>query len=236
MTSEELGFLMAVSWCAIGFASYYFLSVNPGFSRRIGALSRRFDFQGNQVLLQRLLGLLFLGILSVIISIILPGVTPADYGLGFVFQDAPPGWSFLLIPLILVLGFYAAKKEGNLELYPQIRAKNWTPAMLVISAITWVLFLVGYEFLFRGFLLQASLDTMAQAPAIALNCALYALAHFYKGPGETFGAIPVGILFCYLTIVTGNIWCAVALHSVMALSNEWFSLRFHPKMDVIKAR
>jgi membrane protease YdiL (CAAX protease family) len=75
---------------------------------------------------------------------------------------------------------------------------------------------------------------MDPLPAFALNCAIYALAHLYKGPGETFGAIPVGVLLCYLTLVTGNIWTAVILHSLMALSNEWFSIRFNPDMKFIK--
>lgn len=229
-------FIIAVSWCAIGFAGYYFLSNNNAFTRRVGRLNRRFDKQGNQVLLQRALGLLFLGLLSALIIILLPSGTPGEYGLNFKFLADPPWWSILVIPLILVMGYYAAKQEGNLALYPQIRANIWTPDMILISSFSWILFLVGYEFLFRGFLLQASLDIMGLGPAIALNCALYALAHFYKGPAETFGAIPVGILLCYLTIVTGNIWCAVILHSVMALSNEWFSLYFHPGMAIIKAR
>lgn len=234
MTSQELRFLMAVSWSAIGFAAYYFLSVNRTFAQGIGTLCRKFDDQGNQVLLQRMLGLLFLGILSALIILLLPGITIADYGFTFNFRAGPPWWSFLVIPLILVMGFYAAKQKGNLVLYPQIRSKSWTSPMIVISGASWVLFLIGYEFLFRGFLLQASLGIMHAGPAIALNCALYALAHFYKGPGESFGAIPVGVLLCYLTLITGNIWCAVILHSLMALSNEWFSLYFHPGMEIRK--
>jgi len=236
MTSEELRFILAVSWCALGFAAYYFLSNKQAFAARVGTLNRKFEAQGNQVLLQRSLGIIFLGILSALIIILLPGVTIREYGFGFAFQAAPPWWSFLVIPLILVIGFYSSKRAGNLEHYPQIRAKTWTPGMLVISGTSWILFLVGYEFLFRGFLLHASLGMMDAGPAIALNCALYALAHFYKGPGETFGAIPVGILLCYMTLVTGNIWCAVILHSVMALSNEWFSLYFHPGMKMVKTR
>ncbi len=229
-------FIIAVLWCVLGFAGYYFLSNNKVFTGRVGILSRLFDRQGNQVLIQRILGLLFLGLLSALIIILLPSGTPGEYGLNFKFLAGPPWWTVLVIPLILVMGYYAAKQEGNLALYPQIRSENWTPAMIAISGISWVLFLVGYEFLFRGFLLHASLNLMEAGPAIALNCALYAFAHFYKGPGETFGAIPVGILLCYLTMVTGNIWCAVILHSVMALSNEWFSLYFHPEMRIVKTR
>jgi len=236
MTPEELRFLVAVSWCAIGFAAYYVLSINSGFAGRAGSISRRFDKQGNHVILQRILGLVFLGVMSVLVISILPEVMPTDYGLGFAFQKAPPWWSLLLLPAILVIGFFSARMKGILKLYPQIRANSWTPAMVVLNGLSWIIFLVGYEFLFRGFLLQASLDIMATAPAIALNCALYAGAHFYKGPGETIGAIPAGILFCYLTVLTGNIWCAVILHSVMAISIECFSIRFHPKMEIIKAR
>ena len=75
---------------------------------------------------------------------------------------------------------------------------------------------------------------MGEWQAIALNCALYSFAHFYKGPGESFGSIPVGLILCYLTLLTGNIWMAVLIHCVMALSNEWFSLYFHPEMRLVK--
>jgi membrane protease YdiL (CAAX protease family) len=228
----ELGFVLAVSWCTLGFASYYFLSHNKIFVSKIGILLKEFDSQGNQVILQRMLGLFFLGIVSALLIFILPGMTLKDYGLSFSFSVLPPWWSYLLIPLILGLGNISARKPGNLARYPQIRQKKWTPRLLLISAITWILFLIGYEFLFRGFLLQASLDLMNPLPAFALNGALYALAHAYKGPGETYGSIPVGIVLCYLSLVTGNIWSAVILHSIMALSNEWLSIQAHPDMKI----
>jgi len=231
---ENIQFSMAILWCVVGFGSYYFLSLNGTFRKRFGSPCKILDPQGNQVLLQRVLGFLFLGLFSLLIIIFLPGDTLVANGLALHFLKAPPWWSWLLIPAILITGYYAAKQPGNLEQYPQIRAKQWTPAMVLLSGGSWVLFLIGYEFLFRGFLLHASLGLMEPGPAIALNCALYAFAHFYKGPGETFGAIPVGIILCYITLITGNIWSAVLLHSIMALSNEWFSLRAHPEMNMTK--
>lgn len=233
---ENLQFTIAILWCVVGFGSYYFLSKNSALSSTFKSLCRHLDGQGNQVLLQRLLGLLFLGVVSALIILFLPDKSLQEYGFTFQFIKLPPWWSWLLIPLILILGFYTARAPSNLKQYPQIRALAWTPGTLVVSSISWILFLVGYEFLFRGFVLYASLDIMEPVPAIALNAAVYAFAHFYKGPGETFGAIPAGILFCYLTLLTGNIWCAVILHSVMALSNEWFSLKAHPEMSFTKAR
>lgn len=228
---ESLCFSIAILWCVIAFGSYYFLSKNNALINQFGSLFKIPDPQEAQVLLQRMLGLLFLGVFSVLIISFLPDRGLQEYGLGFKFNTLPPWWSWLLVPLILILGYFTARTPGNLEQYPQIRAKTWTPGTLVVSSLTWILFLIGYEFLFRGFVLYASLDFIEPVPAIALNTAVYAFAHFYKGPGESFGAIPVGILFCYLTLLTGNIWTAVILHSVMALSNEWFSLNAHPEIQ-----
>lgn len=232
---EVLRFTIAVLWCVVGFGSYYLLGRNNTLTGRIESACRLLDRQGNQVLLQRTLGLLFLGVFSCLIIAILPGKSLQEFGLTFHFKQPLPWWFFLLIPLVLMLGYTTARKPDILKQYPQIRAKIWTPAMLLISGVSWVLFLIGYEFLFRGFVLYAALDIMHSEWAIFLNTALYASAHFYKGPREIVGTIPAGILFCYLTLLTGNIWSAVALHSIMALSNEWFSLKAQPEMSLIKA-
>jgi membrane protease YdiL (CAAX protease family) len=233
---EALRFSIAILWWVVGFGSYYFLSKNSTLSGKFGSIIKLLDPQGNQVLLQRALGFLFLGILSVLIISLLPDTSVHDYGLTFHFREPPPAWFWLLFPLALILVFFAARKPGNLEQYPQIRARTWTSSLLLINSLSWILFLVGYEFLFRGFVLYASLAILETGPAIVLNTALYTFAHFYKGPGETLGAIPAGIIFCYLTLLTGNIWSAVILHTVMALSHEWFSLKVHPEMHLTRVR
>ena len=230
-----LEFVLALSWCTIAFTSYYFLSHSHTLAERAGAMFKGFESQGKQIMMQRMLGVLFLGIFSSLIILLLPGASLKDFGLQFSFLIRPPWWTYLLLPLIVGLSFLTAGRPWNLAMYPQIRSKHWTSRLLFISALGWLVFLIGYEFLFRGFLLHASLNLMQPVPAIAVNVAVYAFAHMYKGPGETFGAIPLGILFCYLTIITGNIWSAVILHSVMALSNEWFSIRAHPEMRVSKS-
>lgn len=232
--SEDFRFSIAMFWCVVGFVSYYFLSKNRTFRQRSANLFKILDGQGNQVMLQRMAGLLFLGLLTALIILSLPDATLKEYGLSFHFQSAPPWWYWLLIPLIISLAYITGQNETSLEQYPQIRTRLWTPRLVLLNGVSWLLFLVGYEFMFRGFLLHASLGSLEPVPAVALNCALYSFAHLYKGSLETLGAIPAGIVFCYITIVTGNIWCAVLIHSVMALSNEWFALRAHPDMKLLK--
>ncbi len=233
---DYLQFLIAVLWSAVGFGVYYFLAKSSSVTLRIWKINPSLDFLVKKVVLQRIWGFLFLGIVSAIIIQLVFNDNLRNFGLGFSFLNSPPWWVLLLLVVIVAAGYFNASKQGNLALYPQIRIKQWSHSILALSGVSWILFLVGYEFLFRGFLLYATLQIMAPWAAIALNCSLYAFAHFYKGPGETFGAIPLGVLLCYLTLLTGNIWTAVIIHSFMALSNEWWSIRANPEIKVERER
>ena len=234
--NEILLFVVAVVWSAVGFSSYIFLSRNRSLARKIWKAKPKLDSQAKEIVLQRLWGFIFLGVFPVIFILFLPDKSLKDLGLGCSWLSAPPWWVLVVLVIILIVGFYSARQPGNLAMYPQIRNQQWTKGLLALSSLSWVVFLLGYEFLFRGFLLYASLTVMDVWPAIALNCAIYALAHLYKGPGETFGAIPVGILLCYLTLLTGNIWTAVGIHAVMALSNEWWSIKANKNMVILKSK
>jgi membrane protease YdiL (CAAX protease family) len=232
---ETLLFVVAVGWSAVGFSIYYFLSRNSAIPAKYWKAHPKLNPQAKEIVLQRVWGFIFLGIIPVFFILLFPDLSLKEFGMGCSWLTSPPWWVIGILIVILIAGYYSAKQPGNLEMYPQIRNRQWTPGLLTLSGLSWVVFLLGYEFLFRGFLLYASLAVMDVWPAIALNCALYAFAHLYKGPGETFGAIPLGILLCYLTLLTGNIWTAVGIHSVMALSNEWWSIRANKHMIIKKS-
>ncbi|MBK7817530.1 MAG: CPBP family intramembrane metalloprotease [Sphingobacteriaceae bacterium] len=124
----------------------------------------------------------------------------------------------------------APKKEANLVNYPQIRAKIWTRKTVIIAALGWALYLFGYEFLFRGILLFPLVETLGVWPAIAINIALYSATHIPKGLHETIGAAPLGLVLCILTLLSGTIWIAFLVHVVMAWTNCFTALKFHPDM------
>lgn len=220
---DQKEFIVAILWAVIGFAAYYFLAHKKSAPGTI-----------KEVVTQRMLGVLFMGLLSLFIIILVWKKSPLSYGLGFEFLSPPPWWSYLAIPVILIASYFQASSASNLAMYPQIRINSWNRKIVTQSALSWIAFLVAYEFFFRGFLLFASLTVLEPWSAIALNCSIYGFAHFYKGPGETFGAVILGVILCYLTLLTGNIWSAVAIHTLMALSNEWFSLKFHPDMKLVR--
>ena len=90
--------------------------------------------------------------------------------------------------------------------------------------------MLAYEFLFRGILLYSCIHSFDIPAAVVINICIYSLVHFPKGINETIGAIPFGLILCLLVIHLDSVWVAVFIHSILALSNEWFSMKAHPDM------
>ena len=182
-------------------------------------------------------GFISMGILPAIFCLVFfSKLTLADLGLTFIYKTAQFSifWILGLSVLIIPLVYFSAKKPKNLVNYPQIRAKVWTKKMVFINALGWFLYLFGYEFLFRGILLIPLIEPLGMWPAIAINIALYSATHIPKGLDETIGAIPLGFVLCLLTISSGTIWIAFIVHVVMAWTNTFTALKFHPEMNLKK--
>jgi membrane protease YdiL (CAAX protease family) len=134
--------------------------------------------------------------------------------------------------LILIGNFFVAGSKENLEQYPQIRISNWSYKSLAVSSITWVLYLTGYEVMFRGLLLFSVYHEFGINTAISLNVLLYALVHLPKGKRETIGSVPLGFILCVLAIHTGSFLVPLLFHIIMALSNDYFAIRKNPDMRI----
>jgi membrane protease YdiL (CAAX protease family) len=220
-------FISAIAVSVLGFLFYYYV---PGLYT--GNKMQRSE-KGNPqcVLHQRLWGFLIFGCLPLSIIFLSGTKNLSQFGL------VPPKmesyfWTMVLSLIIVPMNYFIAGTKGNLKMYPQIREVEWPFGLIVQSAVSWILYLFSYEFLFRGFLFFASLPVLGLPMAIVLNTIIYALVHLPKGYREIIGSVPLGILICYLTFITGSIWVAVFSHIVLALSSEWFSLRAHPQMVI----
>ncbi len=138
--------------------------------------------------------------------------------------------------MIIALSFFISSGKSHLEQNPQIRAGNWDTGLLAVSALGWVVYLMGYEMLFRGFLLFACYNSFGYWPAILINILIYALAHIPKGRVELLGSMPVGFIFGIVTLWQGYFWYALLTHITMALSTEWFSLHYSPEMKFLSSK
>ncbi|MCB8995252.1 MAG: CPBP family intramembrane metalloprotease [Bacteroidales bacterium] len=222
-----LPFITAFSLLSFGYVLYHVITSSPSYKLWSG-LS---DNNALPVILQRLLGVFIFGLLSLLVIVFFLHSSPSEFGTG-----APDAYSFLwlaiLSAILIPVNYFNSGSPENLEQYPQIRKKEWPMSLLILSALSWIAYLIAYEFLFRGFLLFASIPLLGLWPAILVNTALYSLTHIPKGIKETLSAIPFGILISYLTFQTGTIWLAVLAHIVLALSNEWYSFYYHPEIHL----
>ncbi len=187
----------------------------------------------------RLFGFITLGVIPCALCLIfLPDYSISDYGLIFKPETTffTIAWTIGLALLVVPITYFSASKPENLANYPQIRAKIWTRKIAFINAAGWALYLFGYEFMFRGILLIPLSEHLGIWTAIAINMALYSATHIPKGLNEAIGALPLGLVFCLLTLASGTIWIAFFVHLSMAWTNSFASLKFHPDMHFLKSK
>lgn len=189
-----------------------------------------------QFLYRKIWGFVSMGILPALAFVLIFKESVPAFGLTLSKLANYMPWIFLTSLIPVLLNAFLARNPKTHKVYPQLRIREWTPGLFAFSALGWFLYLLGYEYLFRGILLFGIFDAWGYWPAIAVNTAIYSLAHFNKGSGETLGAIPFGILLCIITLSTGTIWFALVAHLGLALSNDFFSILYNPEMKFIKRK
>ncbi|MFQ5334644.1 MAG: lysostaphin resistance A-like protein [Flavobacteriales bacterium] len=227
--------VQTVAGSIVLYALYWWLSSSAAVRKRFNSILGNEKSLLWHTLYQNLCGFVLMGMIPLLYLLIAGESLPA-YGLNSAGLAVSFLWVAVLGCIIWGANFFLARRESNLKHYPQIRAKNWTVATLALAGAGWLIYLLGYEFLFRGWLFFSCLQAMDVWPAIFVNVLIYALAHLPKGMGETLGAIPFGILLCWLTYSSDNIWAAFGLHACMALSNLYLSFYYHPEMKLVKRK
>ena len=176
----------------------------------------------------KLSGIIFTGVIPFILFLWILNLPPSR--IGFVAGRTAAYWHILLILIIITLtvSYYSSKSPKIRVRSPELRLMDWYPKHVILAAGAWVLYLLGYEFLFRGVLWFLCFEAFGFWPALAVNLVLYSLVHLPQGVQMAVGTIPVGIIFCVLSHLTGSFLPAFIIHSFIAVSTEMFSLYHEP--------
>ena len=83
-----------------------------------------------------------------------------------------------------------------------------------------IVFLLAYEFYFRGILFFYLLQSYNLIFAIVGVVLLYVLIHVFDTKKEMIGAIPFGIILCLFSYFTNSIWMAFILHIALSMIYE----------------
>ncbi len=182
------------------------------------------ESQEVEIYLQKLLGFLLLGVFpAIVIWLFLPqGLT--DYGIGLKLELETLYWFLGLTAASALFIALRPKKSIDCETYPQVRAENWHPKRILYNSLVWALYLLGYEFAFRGLLFFSCLRLFGFWSALLVNVLAYTYAHIPKNLQESIGAFVYGILLCIVAYETSSFWIPFWVHLILALGNDYSAL------------
>jgi len=154
--------------------------------------------------------------------------TDADMiNFGLSSGDSASFWYlFILIPMLIVaLQIILPTSKSVLVRYPDLSPGQWSGGYVMLLLTGWLLYTAAYELLFRGVLFFSCYREYGLAAGVIINIAFYSLAHIPKGMQETLGAIPFGLLLCFISYLTGSVYMAFVVHVTLSLSTQVVTLR-----------
>jgi membrane protease YdiL (CAAX protease family) len=230
MSSAEIWIPFPV--LAIGYTIYWYAVEFPFLRSSASFLRRRLDSWSEQELgiyLQKFFGFLLMGVVPFLLVVTLLPPGPAAYGLGL------PGkggllWFVILTVAGIIFIFARPKRSIDTTAYPQVRQNVWHGRRLSMNTGMWLLYLIGYEFAFRGFLFFPCVRAFGFWNAMWINVLAYTFAHIPKNFQESLGAFVYGILLCVVAYDTHSIWIPVWAHLMLALANDYSAVAENPEM------
>ncbi|MBE0638469.1 MAG: CPBP family intramembrane metalloprotease [Bacteroidales bacterium] len=232
MGKDNLLFVFAITATIVGYYGYYYLSQSESIKDWFVGRFLGKKFWLRWILFQKICGFIFMGLIPGIIYIFIFNGRISDFGMNLNLLISNWYWLIGIPMLMVVINRFLAQGKSLQQQYPQMRLKRWSKEMFALSAFGWIIYLLAYEYLFRGLLLFLSYEAFGFWPAIAINVAIYSALHMTKGAGETLGAIPFGILTCIITLSTGTMLIPVFAHIGLAVSMDYFALKYNPEMEL----
>jgi membrane protease YdiL (CAAX protease family) len=219
------------------FGLYYFLTGQKVFNKLVNLLfPETVSTESKDFISDKLTGIVFTGVLPMIVFVIIPGNPASEAGLttGEMYKITYP--LIGLIAITILSAFFSSKSINVRKSAPELRVKVWHPRHIILSSLSWLIYLFGYELFFRGILWFLCFRAFGFWWSVLINVSLYSLVHVPKGRLVTYGAVPLGVLFCTLSYFTGSFLPAFMIHSAMAISTELFSVYHNPEFRFSRER
>lgn len=157
------------------------------------------------------------------------------YGLGLGDWRAGLLISGLFLGVMLPATWYASTWDAFKGQYPLAGNSAWlltrdghaevSRGLFLLYETGYFLYFVGWEFLFRGWMVNGLLPTFGRLGAILIPVAPFAVMHLGKAEPEALGSIVAGVALGVLALRTRSFWYGAAIHGVVAVWMDWLSSR-----------
>lgn len=146
----------------------------------------------------------------------------AEYGVRL--GDLSFGWKAfaVLAPVMVALSFPSSRMPEFQAEYPLNRAAGDGPLSFALHAAAYLLFYVGWEFGFRGFVQFGLRDRLGDANAILVQTLASSLLHVGKPFGETLGAVLGGLAWGVVAFRTRSLLVPLVTHWLLGLALDLF--------------
>ena len=134
----------------------------------------------------------------------------------------------IALPICAICGLSCVLDGGMCSTYPLINLKVYSSWEFVLGYYSsYFLYYIGWEYLFRGILLNSSKNKLGVLGAILLTTLTSALIHtsiagFGKPMVETLSAIPAGLIFGYIAHKTKSIYPTLLIHFFVGFFTDIF--------------
>ncbi len=214
------------------FALYWFIAYSHAFDAYV---RRWFDADGlRKPIAQKYLGAVLLGGVPALVAWLLVDATPLAWGLGVPDWPALLVWGSVLSLCALPVPYFSARAADMQRFYPQVRATEWSAGLVAQNGTAWAVYLLAYEFLYRGILVIGVASLSTPWAAVAMSSALATATHMPKGAKETLATIPYSLLLGFVALETGSIWAGYLSHVCLAVANDYWAVTFSPTMRFVR--
>lgn len=169
--------------------------------------------------------------LPLLLSWMTGGSFTRRYGLGLGDWRAGFGFCALFFAVMLPIVYVAARSKAFSGSYPLAGQGAFTLARGEKTEVSLALFaayeagyfayFIGWEFFFRGWMLNALLPRFGRSGAVLIPTVPFVVMHLGKPELEALGSIVAGVALGVLALRTRSFWYGAFLHGVIAV---WMDL------------
>jgi membrane protease YdiL (CAAX protease family) len=144
--------------------------------------------------------------------------------LGLQLGDVRLGWRILGIglPLALLVAWIGSADPAIQAEYPLAKSVKGNPRLFLLMEAFYLVYYVGWEFLFRGAMLFELEARYGAFLAVLVQTIPSAVVHIGKPAAESFAAVLAGVLFGYIALETQSIIYPFALHAALGIATDGF--------------
>lgn len=133
-----------------------------------------------------------------------------------------------LKPIFTAIVYANMQKKPMWRYYPEVRTSHFSKPVALASTLGWATYLAGFEFFFRGFLLNRWVAENGLMLGLAKHTALYTLVHLPNNWREMLSCIPMGYVFGSMSLATGSVLSPYLLHLAIASTSDLAAAAANP--------